>query len=895
MIKRILLIQFLLISLLFGNVISSKLSYTQDYEEFWDLGVSDYDRTIASDETEKIDPGKIAVKVQFVDSIRIASLSLFINDQEIENIYPLGKYYPKQNEFAIELGSKYLVVGRNVVEFQYSRGLNDYDVRTWIFNTKLQSALSDYQVPKQLTHGEGWKRNLDVSPDGKFIAYVNIRQNENSIIIYNLETNEEKVITSSKPEKKFGAVQKERFYSFAPCWSRDGSYLFYISSQSGSYEIHRAKVSLDGDISENIRLTNFKAFTTDIVMSSLHDRLYFVSSKSDDLMQLFVVNNAEKIKDYKELEQNLVQLTAFSDKSVFSPTISANEKYIAYCVQPRGENTIIEVAKLENNNSEKYTITQKEQDCLFPQWSPERNIIAYYSGKSLYLEDPLITQSSEKLATDCRLPAYSVKPTWDTSGNALYYTSDEGNKAIHKVLIDPLKIKKMKEIALLDDRNYRDNMEIAVTPAVDHVIYNSFSSGSWQIWSLDQAAIDEINSNSVIGFQFNRKNISLKLFDREQEKYRLLAYSPEVKKKNVFLEKEAVDPGQYRFLVQDTEKWYKATPWNFKQLEFNSDLSQKRRIGNAIRSTFLPGWGQKKSALQQKSKFFRYSFLGFAALITGSYYATDYFQSEYEKQDNIPDLLENRYEYERFNSITNGLIVTGSLYYLLNIFDAYYSDLQIPDDLEEKHKKNYYNIRKNIPMKRRMYNKPNDGSGELKLALNVPNVEIYLSKLDDSEAQLEYFGKTNCVLDEKTHFTISELEPGEYKLVCKKDFYQQIEKTIKIDEYKTSYEILIMDKKKLSGFRKFCNHSVPGLAQFQRNDNIKGFTISGIAAASLLGALISDLEVNQSYDDYQKADEVGKVVEMRSEYDQNRVQRDTFWLIFGLNFIYNLYDAYQEN
>ena len=337
---------------------------------------------------------------------------------------------------------------------------------------------------------------------------------------------------------------------------------------------------------------------------------------------------------------------------------------------------------------------------------------------------------------------------------------------------------------------------------------------------------------------------------------------------------------------------HKANPWNFKKIEFDHGIDGNVYLFNALRSSFWPGWGQKKSSLVKKSKFFTYSVLGLSSLGVGSYFVSDYYQKEYESKETISELLDSKYQYGNFNSITNGLIVTGSLLYLMNIFDAYFSKATIPDDMKYKHFQNFKRIRTNLPVTRQIYNKENKGNGELKIFCSIPNVEIYLLNDTDTTLKENFYGKTSCSFDENTYFTISDVEPGSYKLICKKDYFQEVEKTIKIEEYKVSYEIVKMKEKPFSGSAKFFINSVPGLAQFNRNDRIKGFTISGIAAASLMGSLILNTQAGSDLNKYNDSESIERIVNYRSDYNKHIMQRNTFFVIFGFNMIYNLYDAY---
>lgn len=879
----LIIISLFVFNYLIAGVISPNLRYVQTDKEIWELDPTDFDRIIEENEIPDMDFGNLSVCIEFNTKINFTNLKLYINNKEIEDLSIMGSYSQIKNIYMLNI-KNFIIDGKNTIEVYYRDSEGDQEEKKWCFNvgTAIVSKLSE---PFQLTEGEGWKRMFSLSPDGRFVAYV-LEGDLNAIKLYDLENKKEQIVISSKkPQEKFGEKSRnDKFYSFAPCWSRDGSYLFFISTKTGFFELYRAKISFNGEVSNIIQLTDYKAYTTSPVISPIDDKLFFISNK-DGIMRLYYTENAEVLQGKNQFMGSVKSFTK-ENITAFSPSISSNGKYIAYCKQ---ESDIgdIKVTIVIKSIKKRYLISEIEfpkKDCLYPSWSPENTIVSFYSGNSIYIKDVISESNIVKVASNCRMPPYVLKPFW--YGKAIYFVSDDTNQSLKKVVINFKDFDKSYVVDLLNDRHYRDNMEIGVTNNLKYIIYNSFVTGTWQLWAISQ----NLGDDRTLAEFILPSQTKIKYFDRKDEKYKLIGYAPFLANKNAVLEKENMLVGFHRFTIDKKNKQVYTNPNKAVKLTLDRKKKSSINLSKGLYSTFIPGLGQGKSYQKHKGNYFFFSLLGLASLGAGSYYLQNQYYDKYNDSDNLIDIDENRRQYCIYSSLTNGFLIGGSLIYALNVFDALFSKPNIPKSDKKRLTETYRNIKSSIPQKRQMYGEKNTGTGELKIFSSTPYTQI---KLRNSKTMEEaFYGTTGYTTDENTYFTIKNITPGNYTLICEKNFMKPYKEQVKIDEFKVNYSIVKMETNAKLQFKKFVLYSIPGYSQIKRREYIKGYTIAGLCVGTLGGVLISQLAAQNAYNDYNNANNINSIFETKSEYYSNMSYRNSFLVMFGLCFLYNLYDAY---
>lgn len=889
---KILLISILLLFFfngLYADAVSSNLSYLHSNEKIWNLAPSEFQHTINENETPSLGSGNLNICFHFEESVNLSSdVEIYINDKEIKQLSRMGKYFHGQDKYAINI-TNFLREGRNTIELYYYNGTEKTEVHKWVINIGEVSSYQKQNDPFPLTtDSQGWKKMFSLSPNSKFIAYVyeSNDQKQNSIKIFNLVTKTiSNVIVSKKAKKQFGkSEEKKKFYSYAPCWSRDGRYLFFISTKSGHFELWRSRISFNGEVSDLTQLTNYEAYTSSPVISP-DGKLFFVSNKDGDL-QLYYSSNSIKAHN-KMIFMNSVERFTTDIATIFAPAISQNGKYIAYCKEKTFGNSkvYIEISSI----SDKRIINKikiENKDCLYPSWMPQKEIVSFYAGKSIYVANILQNIAPVKVASKCRLPSYAISPSW--SDDAIYYVKDDKNKSIDKILVAYKNLGKSKSFSVLNNRKYRDNMEVQVTNNHKYIIYNSFNSGNWELWAIP---LSSGNALSCVDFSLPPL-CRISFFEPQEDKFKLIGFSPFLESgKNVTFEKENIPVGFHRFKFNNKEMSFNTslrTPYDVTLPQYE----ESPQFSNALHSLFLPGWGQSVANNDKKGKFFLYSALGLATLGGGSYFLQEKYYNKYNDSSTIKSIEKNKMEYSSLSGFTNGIIIGGSLIYALNIIDALVSKPNIYKHDRIRFSEVYREIKRQNPQKRMMYGKKNEGFGELKVFSTVPYTEIRLKSYETKNNKDVYYGKTGYTFDTNTYFTIKDIPPGQYELICKKPFMKTNKQDITINEFKVNYSIVKMESNFGLKMQQFFYNSVPGLAQMRNGKYIKGGTILGICSISLAGVFINQAKANNDFDRYNNATNLPEIIRSKSDYSTHISLRNSFWVTFGLSLIYNLYDTY---
>lgn len=878
--RLIILISFLLIGLLlFG---SEKLRLTISDSPISDIEISDLDQEVEEGGTIEVASSNIIIGIQ-LRAIDPTEYSVYLNDDKIDGFF---------EDCAIDFD-------RLTVFYQLkdliSEGLNELSLYTasdrsftkWTINVTAKEESIEYTHHFKITYGKGWKRGFTVSPDGNLIAYVVIDNDYNAIRIYNLK--DEKTRTVVENEKKAGwggeiSLEEKSRYSFAPCWSRDGAYLYYVSNNTGNFELYRAEIDLNGNCLDQTQLTKYDSYLCNLEYSNLHDRIFFASNKSGK-MAIYSGINAETATTISEFCDTVERITPEGDDfSYFSPAISIDDKYLAYCRTKMQEKTSLIIYDLANRSIE--YISNDDKDSIFPSWSSAGSYLAFYQGENIELLD-FENDDHIHLSSGVRRPKYPVKPCWGPLGDEIYMISTDTNNSVRKIIIDLDRFEVKSENILLDDKYYANNYEVGITPDKNTLIRACFQKNH-EIW-LSESEMEVSQVNSIVGFESTYKTM-LKFWDKSSKKYEPLAIYPKIFHPDVLIEKEDLTTGNYRFLVGEKEFSRYLFSTN-ETISFKPDPEPSYSITYGLSSTALPALGQHLSKNYEKSKFFLYSFWGLLGLTAGSYYYSDYLYDEYDNQTDMKSLVEARDSYDNMAAVTTGLLVGTITHYILNAYDGWTSTVNKQNEYLMHHNKNFHDVTSNLPVERDMYSKKLMRTGELKILTEEPNLKITL--IDRAGKATEY-GKTSLVFDTDTYFTITNLNEGDYSLIAEDTFGNKITESVRIDKNVVKYLCLRDGKAKSKNIMNYAKKALPGYTQLKRGDKLKGYSIISLTAASLVGALYCSLAANSEYSDYEDARDIETCLDSRSGFIRNRNMSYTFLASFSLTYLYGYIDSCME-
>jgi hypothetical protein len=230
----------------------------------------------------------------------------------------------------------------------------------------------DRDVAVQLTDGDGYDYQPDVSPDGDKIIFVRYNGVSAELMLLDLASMQTKSLTDNK------AVNLE------PRWSPNGSEVVFVSSvNSGHFLLHVAHVNADQlteikcltpDHKSDVKRYYYSAFDHAInpMWSKDGKEIYFISNReiahgTGDLVKLTIESGNRVLIHHEE--------TAWRTKPDLSPD-GTRLVYSSFL----GRNWH-QLWMLPANGGYAMQLTYGEYDNLFPRWSPDGEKIAFISNR----------------------------------------------------------------------------------------------------------------------------------------------------------------------------------------------------------------------------------------------------------------------------------------------------------------------------------------------------------------------------------------------------------------------------------------------------------------------------------------------------------------------------------
>lgn len=227
-------------------------------------------------------------------------------------------------------------------------------------------------VAEQLTDGDGYDYQPDVSPDGKKIIFVRYNGVSTELMLFDIVSNQTRSLSDNN------AVNLE------PRWSPDGSKVIFVSTvNSGHFLLHVANVNADQlteikcltpDHKSAVKRYYYSAFDHAInpAWSTDGKEIYFISNReiahgTGDMVKLNVASGNQTTIHHEE--------TAWRTKPDLSPD-GTRFVYSSYL----GRNWH-QLWMLPAKGGYPMPLTYGEYDNLFPRWSPDGETIAFISNR----------------------------------------------------------------------------------------------------------------------------------------------------------------------------------------------------------------------------------------------------------------------------------------------------------------------------------------------------------------------------------------------------------------------------------------------------------------------------------------------------------------------------------
>jgi Tol biopolymer transport system component len=238
---------------------------------------------------------------------------------------------------------------------------------------KLWRQFTHTETATQLTDDPGYDYQPDVSPDGRYVAFVRYTGDAMELHLLDLTANEVRSLTNN------GAVNLE------PQWSPDGKTLAFVSTQgTGHFLLHTAH--FDGQ-----ELTSVETVTKD--HKSETGRYYYSAydhainpTWSPDGQYIYYVSNREIIHGTGDIVRISIQTgavtTAYHEETSWRtrPDVSPDGTRLIYSSY-LGRNWQ-QLWMIPTAGGSPIPITYGDFDNTSPRWSPDGNTIAFISNRS---------------------------------------------------------------------------------------------------------------------------------------------------------------------------------------------------------------------------------------------------------------------------------------------------------------------------------------------------------------------------------------------------------------------------------------------------------------------------------------------------------------------------------
>jgi Tol biopolymer transport system component len=243
----------------------------------------------------------------------------------------------------------------------------------------------DSVTAEQLTAGPGYDYQPDCSPDGRWIVYVNYRQDALELWVFDLEKRQSHQLTSGS------AVNIE------PRFSPDGKHLAFVStSYNGRFHIFVGEFS-DGELTGVRRLTGESLSNLSRFYYSEVDHEISPTWSPDGEDLIFVSNRGHiygtggfwrmKVEPRAEQHEIHYEETAWKARPDFSP----DGKRIVYASYLGGQWHQLWV--MPSDGGDPFPLSYGDFDNTNPRWSPDGTRIAFISNRSgntsLWVQDVL--------------------------------------------------------------------------------------------------------------------------------------------------------------------------------------------------------------------------------------------------------------------------------------------------------------------------------------------------------------------------------------------------------------------------------------------------------------------------------------------------------------------------
>lgn len=269
--------------------------------------------------------------------------------------------------------------------------------------------LSTLEVERLMLPGQYNPMDLTWSPDDRFFAYADaINPTADTTQLWIVGRSGESIpITDGTTE------------AWSPVWSRDGTFLFYVSNRGGSHDLWLQRLSEDAEPEgEPVAITTGLGLQSVALLSDGSKIAYSQGGHFANVWRLpILADRAATWADAKQLtfDQAFVE---FLDLSPDGRRLVVNSNRSGFA----------DLWTLPAEGGEMQALTADPAPDWKPSWSPDGSEIAFYSNRSGSRDIFVIPSDGGPVRQLTTHPGGDIMPAWSPDGQYItYVTVQEGN------------------------------------------------------------------------------------------------------------------------------------------------------------------------------------------------------------------------------------------------------------------------------------------------------------------------------------------------------------------------------------------------------------------------------------------------------------------------------------
>ena len=308
--------------------------------------------------------------------------------------------------------------------------------------------------------GKDWQFDLNWSPDGRFLAYVDA---------YDRSWDISQIWILRISDGKSFAVTDGMTNDWSPSWSSNGKYLYFVSNRGGSMDLWQQSIGKDGTPKGSPQPVTTAVGMRNAVFSPDGSKLAYSKGRRVDNIWSVPI-----LEDRMATWEDAIQVT-FDQAAIQHVNVSPDGKWLLFNSDRKGN---YDIWKMPVEGGEMQQITTDPAPDWYPDCSPDGKKVVFYSYRSgnrdIWVK-PVSGGPAQQLTTD---KASDLWPDWSPDGRYITFTSlRNGNHDICVMSVEGGQVQR------LTTNTASDNVSIW-SPKGDWITFISNRTGYQCLWRM---------------------------------------------------------------------------------------------------------------------------------------------------------------------------------------------------------------------------------------------------------------------------------------------------------------------------------------------------------------------------------------------------------------------------